>query len=101
MADDRLARVISCAGAAEILDELVAGPRVLGELRRTVPRSVLGPALRLLAAQGAVRRSTAGSWDGRPLPATVFEITPAGRDLATGLSDLDIWVAVYERYLGD
>ncbi|MEU5262956.1 hypothetical protein [Amycolatopsis sp. NPDC021455] len=101
MADDRLARVISCAGAAELLDTLVDGPRVLSELRGTVPRSVLEPALRLLAAEGAIRQSVAGSWDVRPLATTVFEITPTGRDLARGLSDLDAWIAVYERYFGD
>jgi DNA-binding HxlR family transcriptional regulator len=101
MADDRLARVISCAGAPELLDVLANGPCVWGELGRAVPRRVLEPALRLLAAEGAIRRSDAGSWDVRPLSTTVFALTTAGSDLLGKLSDLDEWVAVYERYLDD
>ncbi|WIX98384.1 hypothetical protein QRX60_30490 [Amycolatopsis mongoliensis] len=99
MADGRLMRVISCPGAVELLDELGTGPRAFDELRRIVPRRLLGPALRVLAAEGALRRSDAGSWDVRPAGDALFSLTGDGGRLADELSDLDVWVAVYDRYL--
>ncbi|WP_410670592.1 winged helix-turn-helix transcriptional regulator [Amycolatopsis sp. cmx-4-68] len=98
MADDHLARVISCPGAVELLDELAIGPRRFAELRRTVPRRMLGPALRVLAAERALRRQDAGSWDSRPGDDVLIVLTGPGRQLVVELSDLDVWVAVYDRY---
>ncbi|MGK3202753.1 hypothetical protein [Amycolatopsis sp. MEPSY49] len=99
MADDRLARVISCPAAAEILDELVVGPRRFRELRGLVPLSVIQRALRVLAAEGALRCDTGGSWDGRLNGGAVFALTGPGRQIVSELSALDVWVAVYDRYL--
>lgn len=94
-----LARLISCPGAVELLDELADGPRTLAALARVVPRRMLEPALRVLAAQGALRRSKAGSWDGRPGGGSVFALTATGHRIIGELSDLDVWVAVYDDYL--
>ncbi|WP_328453084.1 winged helix-turn-helix transcriptional regulator [Amycolatopsis sp. NBC_00438] len=99
MAETGLTRVICCRGAAELLDELASGPRAFAGLRRAFPRRVLEPALRVLAAEGALRRSPAGTWDGRPDGAVVFSLTATGRRLFADLSDLDVWVSVYEDYL--
>ncbi|MEV6874594.1 winged helix-turn-helix transcriptional regulator [Amycolatopsis sp. NPDC051128] len=99
MADDRLARVISCPGAVELLDELAIGPRRFAELRGRVPRRMLGPALRVLVAEGALCRQGAGSWDSHPGGDALILLTGPGRQLMAELSDLDVWVAVYDRYL--
>lgn len=99
MAEAGLARVIFCPGAVEVLDELAGGARTLGELRRVVPRRLLEPALRVLAAQGALRRSQGGTWDGRPGGGSVFGLTAAGHRIIGELSDLDVWVAVYDDFL--
>jgi DNA-binding HxlR family transcriptional regulator len=99
MTEAGLTRVICCPGAAELLDELASGARAFAELRRAFPRRVLEPALRVLAAEGALRRSPAGTWDGRPGGDVVVSLTAAGGRLVAELSDLDVWVAVYERYL--
>ena len=99
MAEAGLTRVICCPGAVELLDELASGARAFTELRRAVPRRVLEPALRVLAAEGALRRSLTGTWDGRPGSEVVFSLTGTGRRFLDELSDLDVWVAVYERYL--
>jgi hypothetical protein len=99
MAEAGLSRVILCPGAVELLDELADGARTLAELRRVVPRRALEPALRLLAAEGALRRSRAGTWDGRPGGGSVFVLTATGRRIVDYLSDLDVWVAVYDGYL--
>jgi hypothetical protein len=60
---------------------------------------VLVPALRALAAEGALLRRQAGSWDTRPCGDTLIVLTGTGRRLFAELSDLDEWVAVYDRYL--
>ncbi|HVV11783.1 winged helix-turn-helix transcriptional regulator [Amycolatopsis sp.] len=99
MADDRPARVISCPGAVELLDELMTGPRRFSELHTTFPRRVLVPALRALAAEGALLCPQAGSWDSCPRGDALIDLTDTGRQLAVELSDLDVWVAVYDRYL--
>lgn len=99
MAEAGLMRVIGCPGAVEVLDELVSGARSCTELRRVVARRVLEPALRFLAAEGALRRSATGTWDGRPGGEVMFSLTAVGHRFIAGLSDLDVWVEVYERYL--
>lgn len=99
MAEAGLERVICCPGAVELLDELASGARAFGGLRRAVPRRVLEPALRVLAAEGAVQCSRPGSWDGRPGGEVMFSLTATGHRFLDDLSDLDVWVAVYERYL--
>ncbi|WP_284740393.1 hypothetical protein [Amycolatopsis sp. RTGN1] len=98
MAEAGLTRVILCPGAVELLDVLAGGARTLAELRRVVPRRALEPALRVLAAEGALRRSQAGTWDGRPGGGSVFALTATGRRLVDHLSDLDVWVTVYDDY---
>ncbi|WP_103339902.1 winged helix-turn-helix transcriptional regulator [Amycolatopsis sp. CA-126428] len=99
MAESGLVRVICCPGAVELLDELASGARTVVALRRAVPRRVLASALRALAAEGAIRRSAVGTWDGRPGGEVLFSLTAAGYRLVGELSDLDLWVEVYERYL--
>ena len=99
MAEAGLTRLICCPGAVELLDELASGARDFTELRRVVPRRVLEPALRALAAEGALRRTPTGTWDARPSGEVVFSLTATGHRFVDELSDLDVWVAVYERYL--
>lgn len=99
MTEAGLTRVIRCPGAVELLDELASGARTVAALRRVVPRRVFGPAVRALAAEGALRRSSTGTWDGRPGGAVLVSLTATGHRMVAGLSDLDVWVAVYERYL--
>ncbi|WP_410622956.1 hypothetical protein [Amycolatopsis sp. cmx-8-4] len=99
MTEAVLTRVISCPGAAELLDELASGGRVFADLRRRFPRRVLDPALRVLAAEGALRRSEAGTWDEKSGRDVVLSLTGTGQRIVEDLSDLDVWVAVYERYL--
>jgi len=103
MADERLPRwlaVADCPGAAEVLDVLADSPRSFLELARVVPvsRRKLEPVLRTLAVGGALVCCEPGSWDGRSRRST-FVLTAEGRHLARELSDLDVWVAVYEHYL--
>ena len=98
MAEAGLTRVILCPGAVELLDELAGSARTLADLRRVVPRRALEPALRVLAAEGALRRSQAGTWDGRPGGGSVFVLTVTGRRILGYLSDLDVWVAAYDDY---
>ncbi|MFG1642763.1 hypothetical protein ACGFMK_20940 [Amycolatopsis sp. NPDC049252] len=99
MTEAVLTRVICCPGAAELLDALAPGGRSYAELRHTFPRRVLDPAVRVLAAEGAVRRSEPGTWDGKSGRGVVLSLTATGQRLVAELSDLDVWVAVYERYL--
>ncbi|EOD67641.1 winged helix-turn-helix transcriptional regulator [Amycolatopsis vancoresmycina] len=99
MAETALTRVICCPGAVELLDELASGDRAFADLRRVVPRRMLESALRVLAAEGALRRTTTGTWDGRPGGEVVFCLTAAGCRMVDDLSDLDVWVAAYERHL--
>ena len=99
MAESGLTRVICCPGAVELLDELASGACTVAALRRAIPRRVLAPALRALAAEGAVRRSVVGTWDARPGDEVLLSLTAVGRRFVAGLSDLDVWVEVYERYL--
>ncbi|MGW3961577.1 winged helix-turn-helix transcriptional regulator [Amycolatopsis sp. NPDC005003] len=99
MAEAGLTRLIRCPGAVELLDELASGARTVATLRRLVPRRLLEPALRALAAEGAIRRSSVGTWDSRPGDEVMFSLTAAGHRVVAGLSDLDVWVEVYERYL--
>ncbi len=99
MAETGLTRVICCRGAVELLDELASGSRAVDELRRAFSRRVLEPALRLLAAEGALRRSPTGTWDGWPEGDVKVSLTAAGYRINAYLSDLDVWVAVYDDYL--
>jgi len=99
MAEAGLTRVIRCPGAVELLDELASGARTVAALRRVVPRRVLEPALRALAAEGALRRSLPGTWDGRPGGEALVSLTATGHRIVDELSDLDVWVAVYDDYL--
>lgn len=99
MAEAGLTRVIRCPGAVELLDEIAPGGRVFAELRRAVPRRVLESALRLLAAEGALRRSPAGTWDGQPGGDVVYTLTAVGHRIVDELSDMDVWVSVYDDYL--
>ncbi|MET8852295.1 hypothetical protein [Amycolatopsis sp. NPDC004625] len=62
---------------------------------------MLGPALRILAAEGALRREPAGTWDGRTGGEVVLSLTATGHRIVGGLSDLDVWVAVYDDYLNE
>ncbi|MGW4401778.1 hypothetical protein ACWEHA_41300 [Amycolatopsis nivea] len=101
MADDRLVRLILCPGAVELIDVLVAGPCRFARLRRAIPRKVLEPALRTLAAEGALRRADGGSWDVRPRRDSVCALTGTGWRLARDLSDLDVWIAACDRSFGD
>lgn len=71
----------------------------MATLRRVVPRRVLETALRALAAEGAIRRSSTGTWDGRPGGEVLVSLSATGRRIAGELSDLDVWVAVYDDYL--
>ena len=99
MAEAGLLRVIRCPGAVELLDELATGARTVAALRRVVPRRVLEPALRALAAEGALRRSSMGTWDGRAGGEVLVSLTAAGHRIVSELSCLDVWVAVYDDYL--
>lgn len=101
MVDDRVVRILRCPGAAEVIDALLAGPVAFSELRRRVPRRVLQASLRVLACEGVLVRSDAGSWDAKPRRDTEFSLTERGLAVAAVLSDWDVWVAVYEQYLRD
>jgi DNA-binding HxlR family transcriptional regulator len=105
MADElvvRLSEVAGCPGAVEVLDALAEAPRSQAELRTAVPLSrwKLDRALRRLAAEGAISRcGEPGSWDLRPARTTRYALTPLGNEFVAVMSDLDVWVAIYESYL--
>lgn len=101
MVDDRMVRILRCSGAAEVIDALVAGPIAFSQLRRKAPKRVLEFSLRVLASEGALARSDAGSWDGKPRQDTIFSLTESGLAVAAALSDWHVWTAVYEQYLRD
>ena len=100
--DARLPRVVGCPGAVEILDALVPGARSRIELQVIVhlSRRRIGVVLRSLAAEGLLHRcDDPGSWDLRPARETRYALTAQGRSTVAELSDVDVWVAIYENYL--
>ena len=101
---DRIARVagiIRCPGAVEVLDALVEASSTFAELAKVfrIPRRRLERALRTLAAEGAIRQCRPGSWDGRAELDVRYELTATGSRLAVELGDIDVWTAFYERHL--
>ncbi|MBB1152249.1 MULTISPECIES: hypothetical protein [Amycolatopsis] len=101
MVDDRVVRILRRTGAAEVIDALLTGPACLSRLRRTVPRRTLERSVRALAAEGALVRADAGSWDTGLRADTELRLTASGLAVAAVLSDWDVWVRVYEDYLRD
>jgi DNA-binding HxlR family transcriptional regulator len=107
MADElvvRLSEMVACPGAVEVLDALVEGARSPAGLRTAVPlsRRKLERVLRTLAAEGAITRcGEPGSWDLRLARSTRYALTPRGHEFVTIMSDLDVWVTIYESYLDD
>ncbi len=95
-------RLVSQPYVVEVLDALSDRPMTRERLLRLlrVRRSSLAAALRALAAHGAVRRRDRhGSWDGRDGASTVYELTDIGHRLIELLKRVDVWDALYERYL--
>ena len=105
MADDVVARLSEVAGhpgAVEVIEALAEGAKSRLELCAAVPlpSRKLDRVLRALAAEGVlVRCDEPGTWDLRPERTTRFALTPLGEELAVVMSDLDVWVAIYETYL--
>ncbi len=97
----RLAGIMNCPGAVDALDALTEGTYTFAGLSKAarVPRRRLEPALRALAAEGAIRRSGPGSWDGKAARDTRYALTATGYRLVAELSDIDVWTAFYERHL--
>ncbi|WP_340687879.1 hypothetical protein LCL61_17945 [Amycolatopsis coloradensis] len=97
-----LARLVSQPHVVEILDILAEAPCSLEDLHRQlrVSRQAVTSALRVLAAAGvAHRHGHSGSWDNRPSPSVRHGLTATGRDLARQLDRLEVWTALYRRYL--
>ncbi|MFQ5514224.1 MAG: winged helix-turn-helix transcriptional regulator [Myxococcota bacterium] len=90
-----LARAVEIVGerwTLLILRDLFSGPLRFGELRsrlRGITPSVLAERLRALEGRGLVRRS----WLDPPAACTLYELTPAGRDLEPALVELTRWGA--------
>ncbi len=75
---------------ASLVLELAAGPQRLTELREKhphLPEELLSEVLRELSAEGVVERRV----DPGPPFRVVYELTPAGRDLAPTLASLAAW----------
>jgi len=105
MADElvmRLSGVLGCPGAVEVLEVLAEGAQSQSELRATACLSGrrLERVLRKLAAEGVIGRcGEPGSWDLRPGHETRYVLTALGQELVVVLSDVDVWVTIYETYL--
>ena len=102
-ADQAVVRLVSQPNVVEVLDALSSRPVRLDRLRRLlrVRQPSLTAALRALAAHGAIRRRDRhGSWDGRDDAARAYELTDIGHGLVDLLEQVDVWDALYERYLG-
>jgi len=97
-------RLVSRRYVVEVLDALTDRPSTQRELCRVlrVYRRPITVALRALAAHGAIRRiNHEGSWDGRDPAAARFELTDTGHGILDLLNRLEVWDAIYERYLLD
>jgi DNA-binding HxlR family transcriptional regulator len=107
MADDvvaRLSDVVGHPGAVEVIEVLAQDAKSRLELCAVVPlpKRKLDRVLRTLAAEGVlVRCAEPGTWDLRPERTTRYALTAHGEELAAVMSDLDVWVAIYEMYLDD
>ncbi|WIV59247.1 winged helix-turn-helix transcriptional regulator [Amycolatopsis nalaikhensis] len=105
MADDVVAwlsDVVGRPGAVEVVEALADGAKSHIALCAAVPlaKRKLERVLRTLAAEGVlVRCDEPGTWDLWPGRTTRYALTASGRELVAVLSDLDVWVAIYERYL--
>lgn len=102
MADELVLRLLGCPGAVEVLEVLAEGERSQAELRAAAGLSGrrLERVLRTLAAAGTIgRRGEAGSWDIRPGHESRYALTAPGWELVAVLSDVDVWVSIYETYL--
>ena len=101
---ERMERPLSLMPAVELLLrrstaslvlELAQGPQRLSELQEKHPHlaeHLLGEVLRELSADGVVERRV----DPGPPFRVVYELTPAGRELAPTLANLTAWA---ERWL--
>ena len=105
MADElvvRLSGVVGCPGAIEVLEALADGARSQAEIcdAARVSGRRLERVLRTLAAEGVVSRcDEPGSWDLRPGPEIRHMLTELGEELMVALSDVGVWVTIYEDYL--
>lgn len=100
--DADLARLVSHRYVVETLDALTEAPRTRRELQALLraPQRRLATSLRVLAAQGVIRRcGEHGSWDDGDPADVLYELTDTGRRIAEQLDQFDVWVALYERYL--
>lgn len=107
MADDvvaRLSDVVGRPGAVEVIEALADSSRSRTELCAAVPlpKRKLERVLRTLAAEGVlVRCDEPGTWDLRPERTARYALTALGEEFVAVMSDLDVWVAIYEMYLDD
>jgi len=96
-----LSGVLGCPGAVELLEVLAEGSLSQAELRAVgLSGRRLERVLRTLAAMGTIGRcGEAGSWDLKPGHTSRYALTSLGEELVAVLSDVDLWVSIYETYL--
>jgi DNA-binding HxlR family transcriptional regulator len=98
----RLLPVVSQRYAVDILDAQAERPCTYADLRTSLRarRRGLDRAIRILAAQDAIRRPAhTGSWDRRAPSRTQYDLTATGQHLADQLAQLDTCTAIYEYQL--